>query len=91
MIDHHADVSKGDSLGQRPAHYAASNGQLRALEMLVKAGADLNDVDENARTPLVLLAEVFEGVWVIKKRMRMREYERLEREERERVKVKERY
>ena len=59
--------------------------------MLVKAGADLNDVDENARTPLVLLAEVFEGVWVIKKRMRMREYERLEREERERVKVKERY
>ncbi|ESP02716.1 hypothetical protein LOTGIDRAFT_101234, partial [Lottia gigantea] len=40
-----------------PLHCACKNGDMKAVEMLVVAGADVNSVDHNTCTPLWLAVE----------------------------------
>ena len=42
---------------QTPAHYAAKYDAVDALKILMKYGADLNEVDSMERTPLYVAAE----------------------------------
>lgn len=42
LIDAHADVNHGDNFGVTALHLAASNGSFPCVEMLVKAGAEVN-------------------------------------------------
>lgn len=46
-----ADVNAADTQGVAPAHRAAGHGDLRALELLAKHGAEL-DVQSGAGAPL---------------------------------------
>ena len=53
LIDHNADVHRGDDLGWRPVHHASLNGHASTLEFLVEcAGAAINCTDNSGETPL---------------------------------------
>ena len=56
ILKHVTDLSVGDSLGRKSIHYAAVLESTKQLEMLVKAGADLKELDKKKCTPLMLAA-----------------------------------
>jgi len=51
------DLSTGDSFGRKPIHYAAVLESSKALEMLVRNGADLKEIDKKKMTPLMLASK----------------------------------
>jgi ankyrin repeat protein len=46
----------GDSLNRKPIHYAAVLENSKALEILLKHGGDLKEMDKRKTTPLMLAA-----------------------------------
>ena len=57
LLFHKADINApcDGHDGQTPLHFAASQGQLQAVEWLLKNGANINARDKNGATPLRLL------------------------------------
>ena len=45
---------EGDEDGRTPLHHASSNGFVVAVELLLRTGANKNELDNNGRTPLFL-------------------------------------
>ena len=54
VLQRHISANAKDSDGDRALHLAAAHGRLPILEMLVRAGADLEARDHENATPLVL-------------------------------------
>jgi ankyrin repeat protein len=52
-----SDFNVGDSQSRRPIHYAAQVDSVKNLELLVKYGGDLKDIDKKKMTPLMLAAK----------------------------------
>ncbi|KAI0316731.1 Psmd10 protein [Amylostereum chailletii] len=52
LIDHKAEIDKGDASGWTPLHIAASAGQETIVKELVGAGADVNRRNNKGLTPL---------------------------------------
>ena len=57
VLKHISGFSVGDSLNRKPIHYAAVLEHSKAMEMLIKHGADLMDMDKRKTTPLMLAAK----------------------------------
>lgn len=57
ILKHINDFNVGDSLSRRPIHYAAMFENTKNLELLVKYGADLKDIDKKKITTLMLAAK----------------------------------
>lgn len=57
ILENQTDVNVGESHGIKPLHIAAINSDLRAIEMLLNAGADPGQVDKRNRTPLYYAVE----------------------------------
>lgn len=57
LLQHGADPTKPDELdGSTPLGWAAANGQVRAADLLLHAGADVNAGFVGGRTPLIAAA-----------------------------------
>ena len=55
VLKHLSDLNTGDSIGRKPVHYAATIPETsKTLEMLVKNGGDLREIDKRKNTPLML-------------------------------------
>ena len=58
LVEKGADVNEaatsGDVAGWAAIHYAASNGNKKMIEFLIKNGADVNAVTADGKTPLSL-------------------------------------
>ena len=61
---------EGDDEGRTPLHHASSNGFVVVVELLLRAGANKNELDNNGRTPLYL-AVANEHVDVVELLVRM--------------------
>ena len=57
ILKHISEFNVGDSMGRKPIHYAAVLESSKQLELLVRAGADLKDMDKRKCTPLMLAAK----------------------------------
>jgi len=57
ILKHITDFNVGDSLSRRPIHYAVMIDNTKNLELLVKHGADLKDIDKKKVTTLMLAAK----------------------------------
>jgi len=57
ILKHITDFNVGDSLYRRPIHYAAMVDNPKNLEILIKYGADLKDIDKKKVTTLMLAAK----------------------------------
>lgn len=54
LLDHHlVDVNSTDMFGRTPLHYAASSGFVPIAQLLLKAGANLNQKSAAKETPLM--------------------------------------
>ena len=47
-----ANLAAQDIFGETPLHYAAENGHLGVVKVLMEAGSDFEMLDKTARTPL---------------------------------------
>jgi hypothetical protein len=56
LIAHHADFRALDSAGYAPIHYAALNGDAKAIGLLVGKGAEVDSRTDDGMTPLMLAA-----------------------------------
>ncbi|MDO5567400.1 MAG: ankyrin repeat domain-containing protein, partial [Planctomycetia bacterium] len=54
MLERGADVSLRNNVQGTAMHFAAANGALESVRLLVEAGADPNAKDSNGETPLVI-------------------------------------
>ncbi|MDO5582135.1 MAG: ankyrin repeat domain-containing protein [Planctomycetia bacterium] len=54
MLKHGADVSLRNNVKGTAMHFAAANGALESVRLLVEAGADANAKDNNGETPQVI-------------------------------------
>ena len=57
ILKHISGFSVGDSLNRKPIHYAATLASTKALELLLKNGAEPLDMDKRKTTPLMLAAK----------------------------------
>lgn len=57
ILKHISGFSVGDSHNRKPIHYAATLPHSKALELLLKHGADPMDMDKKKTTPLMLAAK----------------------------------
>lgn len=51
LLLHHQDVNVSDKNDWKPIHNAAFHGRLGCLQLLVRWGATLDDVDNNGNLP----------------------------------------
>ena len=56
LVDHGADVNKGDSRKQTPLWVAAEEGQIDICEVLIQNGASVDKEDATKRIPLFVAA-----------------------------------
>jgi ankyrin repeat protein len=56
LLSNIPDYNVGDSLNRKPVHYASAAVDSRNLEILVKHGSDLKDMDKAKMTPLMVAA-----------------------------------
>jgi ankyrin repeat protein len=56
LSDEKIDVDIKDKMGQTALHRAAKKEYLNISERLINAGANINEVDENGNTPLLLVS-----------------------------------
>ena len=52
LLGHKANVNICDSIQKTPVMYAAANGHIAAVELLLESGADLNLSDRDGNTAL---------------------------------------
>lgn len=57
ILKHITDFNVGDSQCRRPIHYAVMVDNVKNIELLVKYGADLKDIDKKKTTTLMLAAK----------------------------------
>ncbi len=57
IVRHLPDFSVGDSLNRKPIHYAATIDNTKNLDILVRAGGDLKDIDKRKMTCLMIAAQ----------------------------------
>lgn len=57
ILKHITDFNVGDSQCRRPIHYAVMVDNVKNLQMMVKYGADLKDIDKKKITTLMLAAK----------------------------------
>ncbi|XP_059171171.1 ankyrin-3-like [Physella acuta] len=58
LLKHKADVNAPDSTKKTPLHYCVLSGKLEHVRLLVKAGGNVDFLDENQQTPLILAAKL---------------------------------
>ena len=66
MIDAGADINATDKYGRMPLHWAAGQGKVEVISVLVQAGVDVNMTKKDGATPFRLARE--------KKRWRIAKY-----------------
>ena len=59
LLIYGADVNAKGPLGRTPLHKAADRGCLKTCEVLVEAGAEVDALDDNLSTPLMVLARLY--------------------------------
>ena len=50
-------IDSDDFYGDSPLHYAVARSNLKAAEILLESGADVNDVDKQSTSPLYMAAK----------------------------------
>ena len=53
LLSKGAQVEAEDIMARRPLHYAAANGNVRVIEVLLAAGADINAFTSGGETPIM--------------------------------------
>lgn len=58
ILKHITDFNVGDNQSRRPIHYAAMVDNTKNLELLMKYGADLKEIDKKKVTTLMLACKI---------------------------------